>query len=291
MMRRFSSHALIVQVAPQLLGQARHGALRHLAGLQPIVVDAHQAAVRRELVDCRQREDHLEQRGELLLPRGRHQEIPEGAEALALIANRRWRRARRRSPPAASLCRPPRWRCARARRDPDRGNSAPLRGNPTSRLRAVNAICMKRSLTCVGSSRATCPSRMRWISASIAFLRFSRSAMRDAGSSSVPWAILPQQLEHRHQARFGAHELPLVEAGQPVDGAFGGRREIVMRLVAARRIVFAQPAAARRRPNRRGIARPRRGTLPRPILAQSVEVVGEARRQFRLRHGAHVRAG
>src|ERR1035441_7047090 len=72
----------------QLLGQARHGACRPSARLQPIVVNAHQTAVRRQRVYFFQREHHLEQFGELLLARGRHQEIPERAEALALIAAR-----------------------------------------------------------------------------------------------------------------------------------------------------------------------------------------------------------
>jgi hypothetical protein len=76
---------LVVEVAAQLLGQARHRSLRHLAGFQPVVVDAQHAFVRLELAHRRQAQTDCEQFGQLLLPRRRHQKVPEGAEASALV--------------------------------------------------------------------------------------------------------------------------------------------------------------------------------------------------------------
>src|SRR5690606_22205594 len=76
---------LIVEVAAQLLGQPRHGALRDLAGAEPIVVDALEAPIRGKRRDGVEVEDALEQSAELLLPGRGHQEIPERVEAAALV--------------------------------------------------------------------------------------------------------------------------------------------------------------------------------------------------------------
>src|SRR5690606_3830545 len=69
----------------QLLGQPRNGALRDLAGAEPIAVDALQAPIRGERRDGLEVEDALEQSAKLLLPRRGHQEIPERVGAAALI--------------------------------------------------------------------------------------------------------------------------------------------------------------------------------------------------------------
>ena len=135
----------------------------------------------------------------------------------------------------------------------------------------------------------TCPSRMPWISA------LDRGSCAFPGRRcAMPGLLgslrdLPQQCEHRHQARFGAYELPLIEAREPVDCAFGGGRQIVVRLIAARRIVFAQPTLAVGRPIVQVLfGAPGEGLLAQ-LFAQAVEVIGQARCQFRLRHGADVR--
>ena len=59
---------------------------------------------------------------------------------------------------------------------------------------------------------------------------------------------LAQQLEDRDQARLGADELTLAQAGQPSQGLLGGRRQVEVRLVAVRWVVLAQPAAILGRP-------------------------------------------
>jgi hypothetical protein len=66
--------------------------------------------------------------------------------------------------------------------------------------------------------------------------------MRLVGSVSLPSHHLPQQLEHRQQARFGADEGALSQAFQPGQSLFGGRGQVEMRLVGTGRIELAQPA-------------------------------------------------
>src|SRR5690606_6306716 len=79
---------LIVEVPAELLGQPRHGALRDLAGAEPIVVDALEAPIRGKRRDGVEVENALEQSTKLLLSGRGHQEIPERVEAAALVGGR-----------------------------------------------------------------------------------------------------------------------------------------------------------------------------------------------------------
>jgi hypothetical protein len=52
-----------------------------------------------------------------------------------------------------------------------------------------------------------------------------------------------QQIEYRQQARFGTDEIALPQAVQPRQRSFGRSSEIVVGLILASRIIFAEPAA------------------------------------------------
>ena len=54
-------------------------------------------------------------------------------------------------------------------------------------------------------------------------------------------ADLLEQLEHGEQPRFGSHERAIGESAEPGNGFLGGRCQIEVRFVRARRIKFAQP--------------------------------------------------
>ena len=77
---------LVVEEPPQFRRQPRDGALRHLARRQPIIVDAQEPPVGAEFPDRRQSEHPADQLGQFALAVRRHQEIPEGAKTLALVA-------------------------------------------------------------------------------------------------------------------------------------------------------------------------------------------------------------
>ena len=62
-----------------------HRALCHLSRAQPVVMDALQPRIGRELRHRLELKDVLEQRAQLLLPGRRHQEGPEGVKAPSLI--------------------------------------------------------------------------------------------------------------------------------------------------------------------------------------------------------------
>ncbi len=79
---------LVVEVAPQLLRQARHGALRHFTRLDPIVVNADETPIRLELLHGSKFEHPRQQLRKFVLARRRHQKIPERTKALALVGIR-----------------------------------------------------------------------------------------------------------------------------------------------------------------------------------------------------------
>jgi hypothetical protein len=53
---------------------------------------------------------------------------------------------------------------------------------------------------------------------------------------------LSQQSKDRFQARLGANKLVLSQAGQPMDGFLRRRSDVIVRLIAIRRVVLAQPS-------------------------------------------------
>lgn len=120
----------------------------------------------------------------------------------------------------------------------------------------------------------------------LAFLQFGNARARvQLGAVDN----LAQQIEHRHQARFGADELALPQRQQPVDGLLGGRGEVIMGLVLAARVIFAQPAALVGSP----VVQICRGRLREEHFSshfmQVKKVVIQLRRQLLPRDGAHVR--
>ena len=209
-----------------------------------------------------------QQRRKLLLPRRRHQEIPERAEALALVAARDGVALREDLFQQRSL--------AALKRGDALAHRAVQRAEILLHFPEVAEQAARRERHLLKAifhlrrvEQRNMPVAYARISASIATLRFSRSAMRDVGILLRPLRDFPQQREHRHQTRFGADELPLVEARQPVDSAFCRRREIVVRLIAARRIVFAEPPAAVGGPIVEILIGPPAGRLPRPTFRAS----------------------
>src|SRR5690606_14664435 len=76
---------LIVQEPAQLRRQQRDGALRVLAGVEPVVVDPAHAPVRPQLGDRGMAEDAFEVLGHLLLALLGDEQLPEGTEAAPLV--------------------------------------------------------------------------------------------------------------------------------------------------------------------------------------------------------------
>ena len=229
-----------------------------------------------------------EQRREFLLPRRRHQEIPERAEALALIAPRDGVALRKNLLQQRSL--------AAFERSDALAHRAVQRAEILLHFPEVAEQAARRErhlLKAILHLRGVEHGNMSVAYA--LYLRLDRGLaflqVGDARRRVLLGSLrdLPQQREHRHQPRFGAHELPLVEARDPVDGAFRRRSEIVVRLIAARRIVFAQPTPAVGGPIVQVLLGPPRERLLPQLFAQAVKVIGQARRQFGLRHGAHIR--
>jgi hypothetical protein len=100
---------------------------------------------------------------------------------------------------------------------------------------------------------------------------------------------LAQQVEHELEPRFRAHELPLLEAREPLNRALRRGCEVEVRLVRARRVIAAQPAARVVGPVHQVIpSRSGRGLLTEP-LTQGIEVIVEQGDQLRLREHADVR--
>jgi hypothetical protein len=124
------------------------------------------------------------------------------------------------------------------------------------------------------------------INVGLALLEFGNAG---TGIHFGPVDNLLEQSNHCHQARFRADEAALTKALQLFDRAFRRRRQVVMRLVVALGIVFAQPAAVV------GclIVEIRRGRLRIQILArhlvQMKQVVVELGNQFLADEGADVR--
>jgi len=75
----------VVQEAAQLLRQLGHRSLSVFAGFQPVVMHAAGARLRLQRRDGGQRQHLVQPFGEFLLTPARHQEVPEGTEAAALI--------------------------------------------------------------------------------------------------------------------------------------------------------------------------------------------------------------
>src|SRR5690606_6736033 len=233
---------LIVEVAPKLLGEARDGALRDLAGAQPIVVDALQTRVRCECRDGVEIEDMLEQRAELFLSRAGHQEIPEREEAAALVG---------------------------------RGDRVVLAEDllenfPLTAFGARDALThlpvelaeVVLDLAKVCEQRAC---RVRGLHETIAYLRrleqrkIARANAFDLGVELRAAALelldprariglaafddLAQQVEYDLEPRLGTDERTLLEPREPVDRALGRGRQVVMRLVGIGRIVAPQPTS------------------------------------------------
>ena len=75
----------VVQKAAQLLRQLGHGALRVFAGFQPVVVHAAGARLGLQGRHRGQCQHLIQPLGQFLLPAAGHEEVPEGAEAAALV--------------------------------------------------------------------------------------------------------------------------------------------------------------------------------------------------------------
>ena len=124
---------LVVEEAPQLLGDLPHGALGALGRLRPVVVDRAESPVRVDRVEALH---PAEQLGELVLARLGEQEVVERLEAAALVGGGDVGAAARRARPAARPSTRPRRRSSPARRGRARGSSPPPRGSrPAARGR------------------------------------------------------------------------------------------------------------------------------------------------------------
>lgn len=100
---------------------------------------------------------------------------------------------------------------------------------------------------------------------------------------------LLEQVEHGHEPGLGADEGALAETVQPLDCLFGGRSQVIVRLILPRRIVFSKPATLVGSP----IVQVGRSTFRIQDLAfrfvKLVQAIVELGRQFLARDRAHVR--
>ena len=221
-----------------MLGEARNRALRHFSGLEPIIVYAHEARLGLERQDRLEREHPFEQRGELVLPDRRHQEVPECSKTAPLI------RIADRVPIAENLFQELSL-SAFPQRDPLPDRSVEL----AEVLLHLAEVRQQRARGGCHLDKAVldlCVVHQRHVSAldpSDLALDL-RLAFFQLGEARVPIPLgalddLPQQLEHGQQPGFRRHELPLAQAGQPVDRLLGGGRQIEVRLIAVGRVVLA----------------------------------------------------
>ncbi len=100
---------------------------------------------------------------------------------------------------------------------------------------------------------------------------------------------LPKQVENRHDPRLGRHEGAAPKGGEPLDRPLRAGRDVEMRLVRVRRVVLAQPAVPLVRPLVEVLVRAAREGVRALDLAQAKEGVLQLRSHGRLRERANVR--
>ena len=183
----------------------------------------------------------MQQLGQFFLARRRHQELPEGAEAAALVGigngvalaeNLREQLALAAAPGGDAFAHlaievaEVLFHLAKI------GQQAARAGVDFQEALAHSRIVHQRDFA--GSNPGDLLVQRR-----LALFQFEDARL---GIGLTALDHLSQQLEDRQQARFGTDELALAQTGQPFDGLFAGRRQLEMGLIVARWVELAQPA-------------------------------------------------
>ena len=189
----------------------------------------------------------VEQRAQFVLPVARHQEVPESAEAAALVGlvdevaltqDVLQQRALAAVPQRDAFAHPPVQAAEVVFHLAEVGQQlARQRGE----LREALLQCGVAQQRHVAGAHAL-DLGVDDIAPALQFL------YAHLGIGLAAFAHLAQQLEQRQQARLGADEAAFAQRAQPGQRLLGGGREVEVRLVRARRVELAQPGLVVRRP-------------------------------------------
>ena len=225
------------------LGQPRHRALRHLAGLSQSWWRRRKRRSGVEALHGSRANTRARSPDELLLAPGRHQEVPERAEALALIAVGDGiavaeylveQRALAALPGGDALA-----------HGAVEVAEVLLHGAEVGEQGARGVADLQEALAhAAGVDERERPTpNARYFGIDLCAPPHQLGNAR-GGISVGAVDELAQQIEQRDEPRLRADERPMREAGQPGECMLGRRRDVEHRLVATLGVILAQPAVA-----------------------------------------------
>ena len=278
---------LVVEEATQLLRELRHRALGVLARLQPVVMHAAGAGIGVELGHRGQGEDLVEQVAELFLAPARQQEVPERAEAAALVGvGDGVALAHDLLEQRALAALPQRDALAHAAVELAEVvlDLAEVGEQLARALHELLEAVLDRGVV---EQRDVAGEHARHLGVDLVALALQLGdAPRGVGFAAL--AHLLEQREEGEQARLGADELALAQLRQPGERLLGGRGEVELGLVGAGLVVLAQPGLVGRGPVVEVVDRRLGEGVLAAREAQRVELVLQRLGEVRRRHAAHV---
>ena len=272
---------LVVEEPAQLRRELGNGALRVLAGFEPVIVYAPGAGIGAQRRDGRLGENPLQQPGQLLLPIARHQEVPERTKAPSwsrirdgvTLAHDVFEQAPLDSFPQRNAFPAPPVRGGVLLHFPEIGEKVARELHELLEPILERGVVEQWNVTTVRALDFAVQRIATLVELSDPYLRIGFGAL----------AHLSQQLEQRQQARFGPNEAALRERGEPGDCLLGGRRQIELRLVGVLPVELAQPSLLGAGPVVEIVERTtRKRILPR-TFPQRVELVLQCLGQVTLR--------
>ena len=258
-----------------------------LAGFEPVVVDPFQARVGRKFQHRFELQHPLEQLGEFVLPRARHEEVPERAKAAALVrvgdqvafAQDVLQQLPLAAVPQRDAFTHPPVEAAEVVLD-----LAEVGQQLARERRELGEALLHRG---IAEQRHVAGLDPRDLGVDLGALavQLGQPHLRVGLAALVH---LAQQVEQGQQARLGADEAARLQAGQPGDGAFGRRGQVEVRLVRAGGVELAQPGALVGRPVVQVLGRGLRVGRASALFAQRVQRIFQRLGQVGLPEHAHV---